>query len=136
VHRGTSPTRHVGQRVKGIVQAQHVGTLTIGDGEILGERHFDRVATALVGPASPGRVDQDAPHQSRRHREKMGAVPPVHLLDVDQPHVRLVHQRRGLQGVIRRLAPHAAPGNALQFGMDKRRQPGERRLIPFSPRQQ
>ena len=32
-----------------------------------------------------GVVHEDAPHQPSRHREKVRAVLPVHLLDLDQP---------------------------------------------------
>lgn len=52
-------------------------------------------------------IDQHASHQARRHGEEVGAVRPgdVH---VDQPHVRLVDQRRPLERVVRSLRSQVA----------------------------
>ena len=50
-------------------------------------------------------IDEDPPHHHRGHANELGAVlPVVHLPLVDQPEIRLVHERGGLQGVVEPLA--------------------------------
>ncbi len=63
----------------------------------------------------------------------MGPVLPVNALDVDQPEVRLVDERRCLQAVPGAFARHAASGNAPQFLVHQRDQLIEGGLIAFSP---
>ena len=45
----------------------------------------------------------------------------THLPEVQQPEVRLVHQRRRLQRVARALMPHVAPRQSAQLMREKRR---------------
>ena len=45
------------------------------------------------------KIDEDAPHQASRHRQKVRAVLPVHPLGVDQPQVGLVDERGRLEGM-------------------------------------
>ena len=46
-----------------------------------------------------GVIDQDAPHHLTRDAEELPAVLPHHPPLIDQPHIRLVHERRRLQRV-------------------------------------
>jgi hypothetical protein len=93
-------------------------------------------AASLLRPFGARDVHEDPAHERRGHREKVRPVLPVHVLRVNQPKIRLVHQRRGLKAVARPLASHAAPGDAPQLLMDERRQLGERFLVARSPGQQ
>jgi hypothetical protein len=54
--------------------------------------------------ARPRVIDEDPPHHHRGHANELGAVLPVHQPLVDQPEIRLVHERGGLQGVVEPLA--------------------------------
>ena len=55
--------------------------------------------------AVPGMVDQNAPHRFRGGGEKVPST--VELLVADEPHVGLVHQRGGAEGVPRLLRGHS-----------------------------
>ena len=81
-------------------------------------------------------VHEDTPHQPRRHREKVRAVLPVHLLDIDEPQVGLVDERRGLQAMAAPFTAHASPGDLLQLPLHERNHPAEGRLVAVSPREQ
>ena len=66
-------------------------------------RIVDRDASPLAGPLGhlprPGPIDEDAPHDLRRHAKELAAVLPHDTTLIDQPQVRLVHERRRLQGI-------------------------------------
>src|SRR5438105_15338229 len=81
-------------------------------------------------------IDQDAPHEMRRHANEMRAILPAHLSGVDQPHERFVDERRRLQRVAAALAGHVAPRETTQFGVDERHQPLEGGLVAVAPRAQ
>jgi hypothetical protein len=83
-----------------------------------------------------GDIDQDAPHQPRRHRQKVGAVLPVHLSDVDQPQIRLVDERRGLQGLAGSLAREASLRDSPQLTVHERHQGIEGGFVTLPPRQE
>ena len=72
------------------------------------ERHPLGLAAALVGGAVARVIDEDPPHHHRGDAHELGAVRPVHLPLVDQPEIRLVHERGGLQGVVAALADRNA----------------------------
>ena len=59
------------------------------------ERDVDRAAAALLVASGARRVDEDPPHLTGREHEEVGPVLPVHLIEVHQPQVDLVDERRG-----------------------------------------
>jgi hypothetical protein len=63
----------------------------------------------------------------------MGPILPLHALVVDQSHVGLVHQGRGLQAVARALASHVASREAPEFVIDDGSQSVERGSISVAP---
>ena len=79
-------------------------------------------------------IDQDAPHEMRRHANEMRAILPAHLSGVDQPHERFVDERRRLQRVAAALASHVAAGQPAQLRFDERQQPLQGRLVAIGPR--
>jgi hypothetical protein len=81
-------------------------------------------------------IDQDAPHQLRRHREEMRAILPPHLARINQPQIGLVDQRRGLQRVARLLAVHVVSGQSAQLFINQRHELLQRQLIASAPGQQ
>ena len=95
--------------------------------------HFLRAAATFLVVPRARVIHQDPPHQSRRHREKVRAVLPLDSVDIDQPEIRLVDERRRLQRVTHVLVPHVVPGEASELLIDQRRQLFQRRRIPISP---
>ena len=79
-------------------------------------------------------VNEHPPHQPRGNREEVCPILPVDALRVHQPHVRLVHQRSGLQRVTRPLVPHAPFGDAVQLGLQERDEPVQRFPVTVPPR--
>ena len=69
-----------------------------------------------------GGVHQDAPHDPRRHGEKVPPVLPVDLVNVEQSEIRLIDERRRLQCMVRTLLRHVAPRQAPQLLVDQRHQ--------------
>ena len=63
-------------------------------------------------------VDEYAAHHLRGHAEEVRAVLPLHLRLVNEPHVRLVDERRGLQGVADALAPQVARRELAKLAVD------------------
>ena len=65
-----------------------------------------------------------------------GPILPPDPLHIDETHVGLVHERRGLQAVTGALPRHATPRNPTQLVVHKRHELVERRLIALAPCQQ
>ena len=63
-------------------------------------------------------INQYAPHHLRRDGVEMNPVFPVQVLEIGQPHVGFMHQRRGLERMITPLAGHVMAGKAAQFGVN------------------
>ena len=63
----------------------------------------------------------------------MSTALPVDAVDVDQPQVRLVDERRGLQGVADAFPSQITSGDSLQLGVDERQQLVERGLVAATP---
>src|SRR6266487_1281331 len=63
----------------------------------------------------------------------MRAVPPTHLVDLDQTQIGLVDQSAWPQRVSRMLATHMLAGQTLELGAHQRRQLDERGLIAGAP---
>jgi len=79
-------------------------------------------------PAAKGRlyggrhvvIDENPPHHPRRHGEEVGAILPLHPLQVDEAQVALVDQRRGLQRVVLTLAGHVPPRQPSELFVHER----------------
>jgi len=61
----------------------------------------------------------DAAHHLRGHGEEVVPALPVHPGDIDQPQVRLVDERGGLEGMVRALVAHVAVRDPSKFRVDK-----------------
>ena len=104
-------------------------TGSASDRQTFVERHLHGPPAAFLIPLRSRVVDEDAPHETGRHREEVRAILPVDLLDVDQAQVRLVDERGRLKAVPCPFAGHAPAGDAAQFAVDDRNEPIERRLV-------
>jgi hypothetical protein len=82
---------------------------------------------ASVTETRPGRarrprmVDEHAPHDPRRHRQEVHAILECEV-EVDDPRVRLVHDRGRLEGVIHTLVAHVRRRDAPQLRVDRLRE--------------
>jgi hypothetical protein len=61
---------------------------------------------------------------------------PANPFGVNQPYVRLVNQRDGLQRVLETLVAHVPLGKPVQLGVHQGHQPVKCRLVAFDPSQQ
>ena len=77
-----------------------------------------RAHPAFARAALPRVVDQDLPHHPRGDPKEMAAVLPDPPSVFDQPQVCLIHERRGLKGVIVPLAPHVRARDTTQFSLN------------------
>src|SRR5581483_2637405 len=73
---------------------------------------------------------QYLPHRLRSRAEKMRAILPFFLLVLTQTQPRLVHQRRRLQRMPRRLSRHPVRRQPAQFVVNQRQQISRRTLLP------
>jgi hypothetical protein len=78
-------------------------------------------------------IDQDSPHDLRAHGHEMHPIVPVDALYVDQPEVRLVHERRRLQRMTGALVSHIAVGEVAQLVMEQSGQPIQRSSVAIRP---
>ena len=108
--------RHVGRNDKSFFQRQSV-----------------IVSPTFEGVVRAGKVNENAPHQPRADREEVGAILPTHVLELHQPQVDLVDERRGLQRVTFIFPGHLAARQAVQFVVDQGRQVLQGGLVPVSP---
>ena len=90
----------------------------------------------MLGVAGASRVHEHPAHDPRGHREKVKAVLPVHPPCVDEPEVRLVHERRRLEALCDTIATEASTGNLAQFVMHQRDEARQRVFVSASPRKQ
>src|SRR6266536_6583039 len=78
-------------------------------------------------------VNNDAPHQLRGGRDKVGPALPDRFRIIDQPQVGFVENGGGLQGVAGALSAHVMVGEPVQFGLHQREQLLQRSLVSDAP---
>ena len=126
-----------GELLEGLVEGQQV-VVGLGRGGLGGVEVYPAAVAAALEPVSPpGVLDQDPPHGlGRRGEEVAASVPGPVGIDADQPQVRLVHQRRGLERLPGRLPRHPLRGQPPQLVVDQGQQLASRssalrgRVIP------
>jgi hypothetical protein len=100
------------------------------------QRDLLDATAALLGVLGARVIDENAPHGLGGDTEELRAVLPLGASLVDEPEVRFVDERRGLQGVIVRFTPHCSGRLAVQLGINDRQQPFARTCVALTPRQQ
>jgi hypothetical protein len=88
------------------------------------EGHAHVVAAALPGAPRAGAFHQDAPHDSRRDAEKVGAIAPIDAR-AEQTKIRLVHQDGGFDRMRGRIPAELSTREAPKLGVDERNHPVE-----------
>lgn len=81
-------------------------------------------------------VHENAAHHASGHGQEMGAVPPGHVLGIDESQIRFVDQRRRLEAVPSPLSRHAPSGDLVQLQLYERNQPVEGGLVALTPSEQ
>ena len=78
----------------------------------------------MLDPCSPpGILDKDSPHRlGRGAKEVSTAVPMLSLLDIHEPDIGLMHQRRGLQRLTRFLLSQLGGGQLPQLLIHQRQE--------------
>ena len=69
----------------------------------------------------------------RRDREEVRTVLPLHASLIHELQIRLVHQRRRRQGMVRTLPPQVAAGQPAQLAVDRLHQAAPRRRFSVAP---
>lgn len=111
---------HRGQRRQRLIESDQIVAGFARNHQRFIERQHGGATAALLVVARACRVDEDASHHPRCHRKKVRPVLPLHLLDFDEPQIRLVDERGRLKCVIGPLPVHVMPGYAAQFLVDQR----------------
>ena len=117
------PTYEGRERICAIAAQKRHFALYVCESEAL-ERHRRPAAAALESAAAPGMVHQDPPHRHARDRHEVLPGLPRLVPLLHQAHVRLVHERRGLQRVIGALAAEETRRQGPQLLVDQREQVG------------
>jgi hypothetical protein len=81
-------------------------------------------------------VHQHAPHRPRGEGEEVGAALPAHVGLVAEAQPRLVHERRGLEGVAVALAAQGALRVPAELRVHEPREPLARPRVARAPRAQ
>jgi hypothetical protein len=78
-------------------------------------------------------IDEDLPHQPRRHRKKVRPAIQCQTLHIHESQVDLMDQSRRLEGVPRRFALEMAARHPAQLVIYERDQAVERRGVSLAP---
>ena len=78
-------------------------------------------------------VHQDLTHQSCSYTEEMRPALPVRVVLINQPHIRLMDDRRGLQSVVLAFLPQAARGKLAELLIHQRRKVLKGLLVSLRP---
>jgi len=79
------------------------------------------VAPAALQSGSLSRVvHQNLPHDTGGDREKMDFIIKLAFGSIEELHVGLMDQRRGLEGMVRTLAPQVTAGDAVHLRVQRR----------------
>lgn len=76
---------------------------------------FRCATTALLGLSGDRVIRENPSHHPGSDGEKLEAIAPINGLLIEQPQIRFVDERRGLEGVIRPLAPQIIRGQLPQL---------------------
>jgi len=118
------------QLLKRFIDGEDLGRLLDGSGDCLVEGREDRSLVTLAGIVGPRMIDEDLPHDLRRHAEEVRPACVIRLMLFDQTGIRFVHERGRLQCMVLTFVVEIAASQPLQFGVQERDQAVEGSLIP------
>jgi hypothetical protein len=121
------------EAVERFVQCQELHCSAIDADRQIRESHLEVRVRPFFGLASPGVIDENAPHHSCGYGEKVGPAFPVNAILVDQSDVNLMDQISGLKAARLRLADHSMRCQPVQLAVDKREQLVFNSPVSFAP---
>ena len=121
------------QRLQGFVERDEVGSTLVCHDKPLVEGDPGCVPSSLLVMPCTRVVYEDAPHDASGHGEEMRAIVPRHGFRINQPEIRLVDERCGLQAVIRTLMPDVPLRDSMQLCVYERNQSLQGILVALSP---
>ena len=80
-----------------------------------------------------GVIYEDASHQLGGNGKEMSSILPLHLANINQAQVSLIHESSGLQAVAVPLALHVPAGEAAKFAVNNRCELIESRGVAGAP---
>src|SRR5689334_13181510 len=126
-----------GETVQRVVERDDVETAIWPQFQRIVESQTLGVATALGAVSGARMVHEDLPHEVGRNTEKMRTVLPWSAFGADEAEIRLVDERRALQGVAGTLASQKALRETVQLAIDERHEAIQRvRVTGFRPNQE
>ena len=116
-----------------VVEGQQINGLTIR--ERLGVLKTDPVGASASLTCTPAArvIDENFAHQTRCHRKEVHAIAECHAIEIHQPHIGFVNERRGLQRVILTFQPQSGARDSPELVIDERHEPIEGLLITALP---
>src|SRR5262249_59843137 len=95
----------------------------------------NRAASFLV-PLRTGEIDENPPHQLSGQSKELGTTAQMEPTTVDEPQVRLVHQSRGLESMLRPFTSHIMASQPAEMIVHDGRELTKRVCVAAFPRQQ
>ena len=89
--------------------------------------------TATLEVMATGVIYEDASHQLGGNGKEMSSILPLHLANINQAQVSLIHESSGLQAVAVPLALHVPAGEAVKFAVHDRCELIESRGVAGAP---
>ena len=121
------------QIVKSRIEYEHIDRVRRDDWSRLVQAHHRGTAATLVGVLAPGVIDENLPHHAGGHREEVRAALERQPIDVHQPHVDFMHERRGLQCVSITLVTQLGASRPAELLVDMRHEGAERLFVSLPP---
>jgi hypothetical protein len=112
-----------GQLVKCVTQRYQVYLVVMALGELIRKRKANAISAVSHAGFPPSRIDEYATHGFSRGCEEVATVfPPTIISRADQPQIRFMDQRRGVERMPGLLARHVSGGESTQFLIDQWKQ--------------
>ncbi len=119
------------QRAQAAVESDQVPAALLLKTHDVGKRYS--ASGAFAGLFLARVIHQDLSHQSRSNTEEMRPALPAWVFLINQAHIRLVDDRRGLQSVALAFPPQAACGKLVELLVHQRGKVFERLVVPLPP---
>ena len=121
------------QRAQCITESDKAALLRLRQLSEVIDIHANCTGATFLPVSAAGRLDEDPSHHLRRQRQEVRPVSPFDAVDLNQPQVRLVHQGRRLQRMIRSLLAHVASRQPVELAVQEWNQSLTSGFIPLAP---
>jgi hypothetical protein len=121
------------QCLQGLVERDEVRSTLVSHDEPFVEGDPRRITAALLIAPRTRMIHENVPHHTSGDGEEVRAIVPCHGFRIDQPEIRLVDERRGLQAVIRPLVPDVPLRDSMELCVNERNQPLQGVVVALPP---